>query len=40
VPLDVSEDIFDENLTAELFAEETDVAADDGAQIEQDRRFA
>ena len=32
------EDVLDEDLAAKLLAEETDVAADDRAQIEQDRR--
>src|SRR5262249_4394134 len=39
VTIDVGEDVLDENLAAELLAEKADVAADDRAQVEQDRRL-
>ncbi len=38
--IEVGEDVLDEDLAAELLAEEADVAADDRTEIEQDRRFA
>ena len=38
VPIEIREDVLDENLAAELFAEEADVAADDRPEVEQDRR--
>src|SRR3954465_4035001 len=37
--IEVREDILDENLAAELLAKETDVAADDRPEIEQDGRL-
>ena len=40
VPIEIGEDVLDENLAAELLAEEADVAADDRAEIEQHRRLA
>ena len=35
VPIEIREDVFDENLAAKLLAEEAHVAADDGTEIEQ-----
>src|SRR5262249_7813393 len=40
VAIDVGEDIFDENLAAELFTEKADVAADDRTEVEQHRGIA
>src|SRR5689334_21199461 len=40
VTIEVGEHVLDENLAAELFAEEAHIAADDRAEIEQPRRFA
>src|SRR5438874_1435666 len=40
VPVEVGENVLDEDLAAQLLAEEADVAADDRAEIEEDRRFA
>ena len=40
VPIEVGEDVLDENLAAELLAEEADVAADDRTEIEQDGQLA
>ena len=39
VPIDVLGDVFDAQAAAELLAEERDVAADDGTEIEQQRTF-
>jgi hypothetical protein len=38
VPVDVREEVLDEDLAAELLAEEADVAANDRAQIEHHGR--
>src|SRR5204863_8735040 len=40
VAIDVGEDVLDEDLAPELFAEIADVAADDRSEIEQDRHLA
>ena len=40
VPIEIGEDVLDEDLAAELLAEEADVAADDGPEIEEHRRLA
>ena len=40
VPIEIREDVLDENLAAELLAEEADVAADDRPEVEQHRRLA
>ena len=40
VPIEIGEDVLDEDLAAELFAEEADVAADDRPEVEQHRRLA
>src|SRR5262245_29957290 len=37
--IEIREHVFDEDLASDPFAEEADVAADNGSQIEQDRRL-
>jgi hypothetical protein len=39
VPIDVGENILDEDLAPELLAEKADVAADDRTEVEQHGRF-
>src|SRR5258707_534554 len=40
VAIEIREDVLDEDLAPELFAEEADIAADHRPQIEQDGRLA
>ena len=40
VTLELGVDIFDEDLAADLLAEEADIAADDRAEIDERRRLA
>src|SRR5262245_56240790 len=39
VPVDIGKNVFDTNLSAELFTEEADVGSNDRPEIEQDRRL-
>jgi hypothetical protein len=38
VTIEIRVDVLDKDLASELFAEKTDVAADDGTEVEQNRR--